>query len=281
MNSLNRLFLPFVLLCAGWAATAAQPTKPSITLEDFQLIGDLSGDSAEFTLSAKARVNDSKGGSIDLLSGPVALLSVEPNPKVHLGVSQNRYTLTFDRRGEYLIRLKFSASVIESDGWKRVSFGVAPGALQKVVMGGLAAGTQFQFAGAARPERRGSDFVSYLPADGAVKLSWREVGAETQGKLFFSADMLAQVNVSPGLMWETALLHFKVMQGELNEVTLRLRGAGEITRVQGDQVLAWDLESITNSADRQLVIKLNQPQKDQFSIQVQAQTPLGAFPAVG
>jgi hypothetical protein len=111
-----------------------------------------------------------------------------------------------------------------------------------------------------------------------VKLSWKEARPETEGKLFFSAEMLAQISVSPGLMRQVALLHFKVMQGELNRVTLRLHGAGEVTRVQGDQVLAWNLEPVPDSTDRRLVIQLNQPQKDQFSFQVQAQTPLGAFP---
>ena len=64
----------------------------------------------------------------------------------------------------------------------------------------------------------------------------------------------------------------------MNRVTLRLHGAGEVTRVQGDQVLAWNVEPVTNSADRRLVVQFNQPQKDQFALQVQMQTPLGAFP---
>src|SRR5258705_6201744 len=35
---------------------------------------------------------------------------------------------------------------------------------------------------------------------------------------------------------------------------------------------------MTNSTDRRLIVQFNQPQKDQFSVQVQMQTPLGAFP---
>ena len=51
-----------------------------------------------------------------------------------------------------------------------------------------------------------------------------------------------------------------------------------MTRVQGDAVLAWNVEPATNSADRELVVQFNQPQKDSFAILVQMQTPLGAFP---
>src|SRR5205807_9698187 len=129
---------------------------------------------------------------------------------------------------------------------------VAPTALQPILLRGLGADTQFDFAGASRPERKGSDFVSYLPSDGAVKLSWKEARPEAEGKLFYAAEMLSQISVSPGLMRQVALLDFKVMQGELTRVMLLVRGAGEVTRVQGEQVLAWHLETAPNSPDRRL-----------------------------
>src|SRR6185369_5506028 len=40
----------------------------------------------------------------------------------------------------------------------------------------------------------------------------------------------------------------------------------------------WNLEPIADSPDRRLLVQLNQPQKDAFSLQGQMQTPLGAFP---
>ena len=98
--------------------------------------------------------------------------------------------------------------------------------LQPIVLRGLAEETQFEFAGAARPERKGSEFVSYLPSDGAVRLSWKEARPESEGKLFYSAEMLSQISVSPGLMRQIALVDFKVMQGEMNRVTMLLHGDG-------------------------------------------------------
>ena len=275
MKAPNLLFAVFCALCFASSATAADS---AVTLTDFKLTGDLSGDGAAFILTATARVENPRGGSLDLLSGPVALTAFEPHPREHIRAGQNQFSLTFDHGGEFPVQVKFSAMVRQTGGWNNVDFRVAPSVLQPIVLRGLAADTQFQFAGAARPDRQGGDFLSYLPADGAVKFSWKEVRPETEGKLFFSAGMLSQISVSPGLMRQVALLDFKVMQGELNRVSLRLRGAGEVTRVQGDQVLAWSVEPVTNSSDRRLVIQLNQPQKDQFSFQVQAQTPLGAFP---
>ncbi len=265
-------------LLASSTLFAADAPSGGVTLRDFKLTGDLSGDNAAFTITAIAHVDGTRGGSLDLLAGPVALTDVGPHPRWQVSVRDSRFVLNFDRGGDFPIQLKFSAAVRQDDGWNAVDFSVAPTVLQPIELHGLAADTRFQFAGAARPDRTNGTFQSYLPSDGSVKLSWKEAPKEAEGKLFYAAEMLSQISVSPGLMRQTALLDFKVMQGELSRVSLRLRGAGEVTKVAGDQVLAWNVEAISNSSDHRLVVQLNQVQKDQFSIQVQMQTPLGAFP---
>lgn len=259
------------------AVTATNAPLPAVTLQDFKLLGDFSGERAVFTLAANAIV-DPRGGSLELLSGAVALTEIGQHPQWDLRVEQGRYLATFDRGGRIPIQIKFAAAVRQSGNWSAVDFRVAQSSVQPIVLRGFGPDTQFEFPGAARPERRTNDFVSYLPADGSVKLAWKEARKAEEGKLFFAAEMLSQISVSPGLMRQTALLDFKVMQGELSRVTLRLRGAGEVTRVQGDQVLSWNVEPIENSTDRKLVVQLNQPQKDAFALQVQLQSPLGAFP---
>ncbi len=276
------LLLPlfFASGCRTLSVAASNPPSGGVTLHDFKLAGDLAAEHASFTLTATAHVESTKGGSLDLLSGPVALTDVGPHPNWRVRVEQNRFVLAFDRAGDFPIQLKFSAAVRQNDGWSAVEFHVAPSTLQPITLRGLAADTQFQFAGAARPEKKGGEFDSFLPSDGAVKLSWKEARPEAEGKLFYAAEMLSQISVSPGLMRQAALLDFKVMQGELNRVALVLHGAGEVTRVQGEHVLSWNVEPAPNGngTDRRLVVQLNEPQKDQFALLVQMQTPLGAFP---
>jgi hypothetical protein len=260
----------------------ADPEASRVVLRDFKLAGQINDQTAAFTLTATARVKNPQGGSLTLLSGNVALTSVEPNRNWRLHFDQGRFVLVFDQPGEFPIRLKFHAAVRQSPGslrgWNVVDFRVAPSGLQPIVLQGLAADTQFQFAGAARPEHAGNEFVSFLPADGGVKLSWKESRPEAEGKLFYAAEMLSQISISPGLMRQVALLDFRVMQGELSRMSLLLRGPGEVTRVQGGQVLSWNVEPVPDSPDRRLIVQFNQPQKDQFTIQVQMQTQLGAFP---
>ncbi len=276
MNHLLSLLV--VLILATTTRAANNPPVAAVTLADFKLVGDLSGDQASFTLIATARVEDRKGALLELLSGAVALTDAPTQPQMRIEVQEGRYVAVFEHRGKYAIKLKFDAAVRHNDEWKAVDFRIAPSVLQPIVLRGLGPDTKFEFAGAARPERKGSEFASFLPSDGAVKLSWKEARPEGEGKLFYAAEMLSQISVSPGLMSQMALMDFKVMQGELNHIVLLLHGAGEVTRVQGDQVLAWNIEPITNSADRRLLVRLNQPQKDHFALQVQMQTPLGVFP---
>ncbi|HXJ73791.1 MAG TPA: hypothetical protein VNM37_13110, partial [Candidatus Dormibacteraeota bacterium] len=258
--------------------TISDPEARRVVVRDFKLEGKLSDTAAAFTLTAIARVKNPNGGTLNLLSGSAALTALEEHPDWRLKFDQGQFVLVFDRGGEFPIRLRFNAGVVPAAGWNTLDFRIAPSALQPVTFQGLGADTQFRFAGAARPTRSGTDFMSYLPADGAVKLSWKEARLEQEGKLFYSAEMLSQISLSPGLMRQVALLEGKVMQGELNRLIVTLRGAGNVTRVQGADVLSWKVEPTPNDAERRLVIDFNQPQKDHFLLQVQVQTELGAFP---
>ncbi|HEY1173054.1 MAG TPA: hypothetical protein VGH19_16925 [Verrucomicrobiae bacterium] len=256
----------------------ADPEARRVVLRDFKLDGQLSGRTAAFTLTATARVKNPKGGSVQLLSGDVALAELERNADWRLRLVDGRYVLVFDKPGEYPLCIKFNAAVRDAADWKRVDFKVATAAMQPVAFQGLAADTQFAFEGAARPERKGEEFQSFLPPDGTVKLAWKEAKTETEGRLFYSAEMLSQLSIGSGMMRQVALLEGKIMQGEMHMLALNVRGQGNVTAVQGASVLSWKVEPRPNTTDRTLWVKFNQPQKDAFLLQVQMQTELGAFP---
>jgi hypothetical protein len=258
--------------------TLADPEARRVVLRDFELRGQLNDRRAEFTLSATAHVKNPRGASVVLLSGAVALVDVARHPDWRIRFENGHFILVFDKPGEFPLRIKFDAAAREGAGWNSVDFRVTPAAVQPVTLEGLAADTQFQFAGAARPERSGGEFKSFLPPDGVVRLSWKEARPEVEGKLFYAAEMLSQISISPGLMRQLALLEGKVMQGELSRVVLLVRGQGNVTAVQGANVLEWKVEPGANAAERRLVVQFNQPQRDAFALQVQMQTELGAFP---
>ncbi len=273
----------FALLLAASRAVAG------ITLTDFKLTGDLGGELAAFTLTATAKVEDRNGGTVELLNGPVALTGMDPRQRWQMVSTPENFSAKFDRSGTYAVEVRFNARIHKSNDWSQVDFRVAPSVLSPVVLRGLPASTEVQLTSAAKPERAGTNFVSHLPVDGTVRIAWRQARAGAEGKLFYSAEMVSQVGVSPGLMRQTALITGKVMQGEMTRIAIQLQGEGEVTRVQGDAVLSWNVVGQASSlpvagkmpaslTERQLVIQFNQPQKDGFTILVQAQTALGVFP---
>ena len=225
-------------------------------------------------------MEDPHGAALHLLSRGVALTSTDPHQKWKLTLDQNGYLASFDRSGTYPIEVHFNAAVTKSNDWSAVNFRVATSALQPVVLQGLAADTQFQFANAARPERTGTNFVSYLPVDGTVSFAWKQARPEAEGKLFYAAEMLARRSASvPDLMRQAALLNGKIMQGEMSQLTLqtprrgrshagaRRRRAG-LERGAGDQfgsIANWSCNSTSRRRTRS-------------PCSVQMQTPLGAFP---
>ncbi len=256
----------------------ADPEARRVTLHDFQLRGTLAEERAHFQLNATARVPRSAGRRLELLGGDAALAAVAVPEGVRLHFTNGAYVAEFDRAGEFALALEFDAAVRRTNGWREVSFAVAPAATMPVRLAGLPADTQLRLPGAARPERQGDVFLSHLPPDGRVRLAWQEGRPEAEGRLFFSAEMLGQVTVSPGLLRQAAVFDFRVMQGEMSRVDLALTGDAEVTRVVGDAVLAWNVSSPDGKGRRRLEVQLNAPQKDSFSLAVHLQQTLGAFP---
>lgn len=274
MKALAVVFTVLALFSQALPARTALPSK----VENLHLVGDLSEGRARFILTATAQVDDTHNRSLVVLTGPVALEDTKPDKKWHIETRDGQFVIVFDATGKVSFRVEFEAKVRLIEGWNEVEFGTLASPLQPIRLQGLPEDTKLLVTDAARPERHGSEFTSFLAGDGKVKLRWQPARAETEGKLFYSAEMLSRISVSPGLLRQVAVLDFKVMQGELKTLSFLLVGPGEITRVQGEHLLSWKIEQQPGSNERSLVVELNQPQRDQFSLQIQTQTPLGAFP---
>lgn len=260
----------------------ADPEARQVVLRDFNLVGTLTGEKAAFRLRATAHVRNPKSASLVLLSGKVALTEIPPSSDWKVRLDAGAYVLVFDGPGDFPIELNFDAA-IEQDpggkrGWNQIAFQIASASVQPFFLRGLAADTQISFPGAARPELVHGVFQSHLPANGDVRLGWKRGKTEPEGKLFYSVEMLSQVKISPGLMRQIALVDVKVMQGDLKHISFELEGAGEVTRIQGEQVLSWRVEGLADAPKRILAVQFNQAIKESTKLIVQVQTPLGAFP---
>lgn len=101
MKALLSLTCALGLAGCATAPTTTAPPNAGVTLDNFKLVGELSGDQANFTLTATAHVEDSKGGSLDLLSGAVALTEIGPHRQWHVQAQPNRYAVVLEQRGTF------------------------------------------------------------------------------------------------------------------------------------------------------------------------------------
>ena len=251
------------------------PDARKVAWENFKLVGELKDQLAAFVLSGEAVVKHPEGGVIAVLAGDAALISFPTNAE--LKFDQGRYWLRFRQAGSFPVELKFNAKVSSQDGWNGLNFEVVSSSLRPVTLKGLSPDTQFQFPGAAKPERQGEDFASFLPSAGALPLQWKEAKTEERGQLFYAVQGTPQTAVGPGLLRQAHLMEFRVMQGELNQLVFDLTGEGEVTRLRGDDVLAWRIEAAPDRK-RKLIVQLNQTHRDRYTLLIQTQTPLGIFP---
>ncbi len=249
-----------------------------IRFANFDLSGRLERGRASFRLRGTVHVSPSKGGRLELLSGAVAMTDLGDRMGYGVEWVDGRYELVFEKPGDYPIAVGFDTVVTENQGVRRVEFGLVGSTLRPIELTGLLPDTELRFASAARPERLEDRFVSFLPAAGGVRFEWQDGIPEARGKLFYSAGGTVDMVVGSGVIRQVHRLRLRVMQGEMNVVAFAIEGEGELTQVQGDGVLAWNVEPVAGGPERRLVVRLNQSRAAEIDLQVHTQMALGAFP---
>jgi hypothetical protein len=259
--------------------TFQDPEAQHVTLSGFRLRGRVRDSQVAFVLNATAHVKNSRGGRLALLSGGAALTTLQLPAEVRLGFENDQVIAQFPKPGAYPIELGFDAAVRSTNGWQTTDFAVAPSALQPLTIEGLEPDAELRLEDTARPQAStNGGFTSFLPANGRVRLAWKSARAEAQGKLFFAAQAMTQISLSPGLMRQVTALQLQVLQGELDRLTLRLSGNAGVTRVQGSSVLAWTIEEASPGNPRRLRIQFNAPQKGRADLTIQLEQSLASFP---
>jgi hypothetical protein len=258
------------------AATEEDPDLRFVRFKDFKLTGQIDGEVATFKLSGVANVRHPDGGTLSLLSSGVALTEYREQKHAQMEFVGGRYRMKFATNGEYPIEVEFNAQVTIKDGWSSVSFAPVAAPLREVTVSGFSPATKVYFTEAAQAQRKGDQYLTFLPAGGSLGFRWQETKPKQEVKLFYSVSGVAQVTVSPGLMRQMTVLDYKVMQGKMQELTVELEGEGSVTRVDGRNILTWKPEEVNGK--RLLKVQLNTTQTSGYQLTIHTQTPLGAFP---
>lgn len=254
-----------------------------VELADASLVGirHSNGKSVGFTLKGIAQVTE-EGAKLAVLAGNIAVSKVPESDAFELSLSKTGgnsvYVLEFFEKGAHAIELEFVAALQSPDAnWQGMSFTVATSAVVPVSLQGFDKEIEFHKAqDTVVPILDGDDWIGFLPANGRVKMLWKNARSTGEGKLFFTTSGRIDTTVGPGLLRQSHIIDYQVLQGELDSLSIGLTGPGEILNVTGKNLVSWKVEGDDDS--RTLKITLNQPIKSKGEVQVVSQTPVGAFP---
>lgn len=239
-----------------------------------QLIGkyDAMAGCVNFRLRGEARVRQA-GARLSLLAGQAALVDVSAGDGWHAEWKAGVTVLVFDRAGVFPLDLGFAAAVREGE-WKSLDFRMPAGAVVPMVIEGLPGELAFDPHAAVVPDavsRKG-----FLAANGHASVGWRQTRESGVGTLSFTSNEQTDVRVGAGLLRQTSQIDFRVLQGKLPSVRMKLEGPGEILGVEGTNVLGWKV--LPDGKQRVLEVQLSRPLEKSGSVFVRSQSPLGNFP---
>jgi len=282
MNTSSRLrifvgfFVTFLYSCAS-PPPSAVPTN-QVALDNYVLTGRYTDGEVTFTLHARALAPGNNKGDVALLAGPISPTVVPDALTPLLDTHDGALLLKTKDWSSLVIDLPFRASVVETDGWKTVSFTPAAANIRQIVLEGWPADAKVELPDASQAVHKDGRITANLPGSGPVTLRWKEVPPETAGKLFYSAEGAVIDTVAPGMLRQTDQITLHVLQGKLEHIDLDLAGDGEVTRVDGASILSWSVEA-NDGGLRRLSVQLNAPQTGAYPLTVQLEAPLPALPA--
>jgi Amino acid transporters len=243
-------------------------------LFDVELTGKLdeAARCVRFLLRGEARVREA-GTRIPLLSGNAALSGATSGDGWHAELRNSATELVFERAGTFPLELAFVAGITEGP-WTSLDFRMPAGAVVPMILEGLPKEVAFNPNAAVVPDattRKG-----FLAANGNASVEWRQARDAGTGALSFTTQEISEVRLGAGLLRQTSQFDFRILQGRLPSVRLRLNGPGEILGVEGPTVLGWKV--VPDGSQRLLEVQLSRPFDRAGTLVVRSQSPLGNFP---
>lgn len=248
--------------------------------------------SARFSLQAMAHVSGEQGGVLDFLSGAAAISQPQEGADYRLRLvkaltgkhaGRMHYQMQFDRAGVFPVQLQIIANISDQHpswkGWNTIDFFAPQGAVVPVEFSGLNSGVLFGETQPVLLRKVQAGWRGFLPASGHCLIVWKKGRKAGDGKLAFTSNGLTDVSMGAGLMRQTSDIQLKILQGKLNQLSLRMHGPGEILAVEGTHIAGWSVvEDPAGKGQRLLNVRLSLPLEHTGTIKVRSQQALGQFP---
>ncbi|MFO7871292.1 MAG: hypothetical protein R6V03_07670 [Kiritimatiellia bacterium] len=268
----------------------ALPRTEGVEISGLKLDGRIEGENITFTLSFTAEL-EQDAVSLPLLIGDVAYLEGDLPSNSELIRGSDRYILKMKRKGGFwsfdsgkrTVEFKFAGRAAREGDWRSASFSIPGADIRKVSILCDRDDLEIRFPGALNVERVKTDkgdmeVTAFLGLAGSFNVKWKPEVKKLAADLVVACDANTIASASVGALKIDNVFTYRVVQGSLKEIPLRLPEELSVTQVRGEDIQDWVIQEKEGEAARTLLVTLSRPKEKDYMLRVESETVLPKFP---
>ncbi len=224
---------------------SSPPTEVTpLAFREVRYEGLLAGNEARFVTTIRAEAPGPGESAGVLFEGDLAIL--EPELPENWRITRNGTTthLVAGTPGEGAVRLQLVARVERQEPWNILAFRGPASPITALAVASEPPDAEIQIL-RGTTSTPGADGVvtAALGAEPNVEVRWQSRTAEVVRQSHVTAESQTRVKLTPAGLQQVTDLHFEVLQGALQSTRVVLSPGHSLTRLDGDQVRDWRVET--------------------------------------
>lgn len=262
--------------------TTTIANEPAYKVSDMSVEGEIQGENIVFTL--KCNIDVSKKDVVVPLvaSENVAYIDGQIPYRARLEWNKTGYSLRFTRAFSGSISFKFASKPEKSGDWRTAKFSLPMATITKVSVLCDRTDLEVHFPDALDTKREKTQdgrtrVTAFLTATDQLVTVWKPEVRKLEGELAVACEANTIAIATVGALKLDTVLNYRVIQGGLNKITLKLHPELNITQVTGPNIQSWTIDRTDHNTPK-LLITLTSPQESVYILRVESEIAIPQLP---
>ena len=256
-------------LLAGWV-------HAGVVVKQVDLTGTIAVDELALKMNFEADV-EQLPARLMVLGGAVIPTEIVLPRGAEMVQEEGTYFLEFGKKGTQKVSIEFEAKVLTEGQRRAASFSVPEATIRQITLQTEKAGYKVEVGDVPQVQKIDDTHVkAFLPGTGLIRLGWSPELEKLSGELVASCDSILVGSAKVGALQLQGRYFYTLPQGRMKELSMKLPSGLNIIQVTGVDLLSWDVRE--QDGARQLLVELSRPHEKEYTLTIQAEQSLPAFP---